>query len=96
MSTYNYEQSNQEQDKRRIEQNSDEGETIKRYNKQSNLYDPEGKTYTPLRDEPDEAPQVDTSPIAEQKKDDPFAPVFENLDEQRAAASRQPGGRSNA
>lgn len=92
MSTQNYDQYSEEQGNEFVEQNRYNAEQARKYNKQSNLYDPQGKTYTPSGDEPDDAKQIDASAIEQRKKDDPFAPLFDNLDEQLEATRRQPGG----
>jgi hypothetical protein len=77
--------------------NAQEGEELLQenqgvnYNKQSNLYDPKGKSYTPSRDDLDYAPQVDTSLIEQQKGDEATTtPLFESEAEQLKWTRRQP------
>jgi hypothetical protein len=73
---------------------SDEEQGQALYEKQSNLYDPKGKSYTPSRGAPDYAPQVDASAIAHQKKEDAETPLFESWQEQIELTSRQPDRQS--
>jgi len=66
------------------------GKQPRKYNKQSNLYDPQGKSYTPSRDDSGYAPQVDAYTIAQNKPDNPTAPLFDDWQEQRELTSREP------
>jgi len=70
------------------------GKQPRKYNKQSNLYDPRGKSYTPSRDDPGYAPQVDAYAIAQNKPDNPTAPLFDDWQVQRELTSREPNRQS--
>jgi uncharacterized surface protein with fasciclin (FAS1) repeats len=66
------------------------GRLPSQYNKQSNLYDPRGKSYTPSRHDPDYAPQIDAYALAQRKQDNPVAPLFDDWLEQRELTGREP------
>jgi hypothetical protein len=83
-------QSQEERDNLHEQEQSSADEQARRYNKQSNLYDPQGKSSTPSRNDPNYAPQVDASAIAQGKPDNPAAPLFDDWQEQRELTSREP------
>ncbi len=56
--TYNFHQAHRHMSGAELPANEEDKKT---YNKQSNLYDPEHRTYTPSQDSPDYAPQVDVN-----------------------------------
>ncbi len=82
--------SQKERDNLHKQEQSSADEQARRYNKQSNLYDPQGKSYTPSRNDPNYAPQVDAYAIAQGKQDNPVAPLFDDWQEQRELTSREP------
>jgi len=51
---------------------------------------PRKLSYTPSRDDPGYAPQVDAYTIAQNKPDSPTAPLFDDWQEQRELTSREP------
>jgi hypothetical protein len=64
-------------------------DALKRYNKQSNLYDPQGKSYTPSQKDQDAAPQVDASSKGQQQPESaPY--LFSDEQEQFKLTKRQP------
>lgn len=90
MSTQGEGQSGRERDNLHEDEQHSTGKQARKYNKQSNLYDPQGKSYTPSRDEPEYAPQVDAYAIAQSKPDNPAVPLFNDWLEQRKLTSREP------
>jgi hypothetical protein len=88
VSPSNDDRPDQKQDNPRVTEEGYSEEKARNYNKQSNLYDPEGHTYTPSRDA-SYAPQVDAYSIAQQKQDNPATPLFDNAQEQSDLTRRQ-------
>jgi hypothetical protein len=83
-------QSHRQQSNLYEEEQRSTGPHPSQYNKQSNLYDPRGKSYTLSRHDPDYAPQVDAYAIAQRKQDNPVAPLFDDWLEQRELTGREP------
>lgn len=81
-------QRNQQRDNPRVTEEGYNEEKARGYNKQSNLYDPEGHTYTPSRDI-GYAPQVDAYTIPPQKRGNPANPLFDTIEEQHDLTERQ-------
>ncbi|GLV59244.1 hypothetical protein KDH_60710 [Dictyobacter sp. S3.2.2.5] len=70
----------------RYDNDSYDPEQARKYNKQSNLYDPEGKSYTTGSAYP---PQVDTYNQSASSEAERDKPIFNDMQQQLAATQRQ-------
>lgn len=73
-----------------VQKEHDNEDASMRYNRQSNLYDPQGKSYTPSQKDLDAAPQVDAYSISQQQQHEPAPYLFSTEQEQRELRGRQP------